>query len=427
VIFAILRTGIASLRRDRFALILSFALPVGFFAIFALITGGIRDTTPKVTLIVVDEDRSANSASLVQALQNETSLRVRLRPVSKETPPPPDYTAATAEAAVKAGDAPVALIIPRGFGANPIAFGPNSNSPHLRLLNDSSDIVAPQMVNGLLQRAAMTSMPDAMAEQGMKYTGQYIGGLTPEQNQRMQQNLDALRRVRDRAATGGSPTQNLTGSILAVDSRAVVGENKPNPLVSFYAAAFGVMFLLFTASGAAGVLLEEAESGTLDRVLSSRINMTTLLAGKLVYCVLLAFTQLVVMFVFGWLVFRVDLPHHIPGFVVMGLSTAFATSCFGLLLASICRTRAQLGSLSTLLIMTMSAIGGSMYPRYFMPEAMQKAGLFTINGWAIDGFTKVFWRDMPVTALGPQVGVLLGAGIVLFLAARRIARRWEAA
>jgi ABC-2 type transport system permease protein len=427
VIFSILRTGIASLRRDRFALILSFALPVGFFAIFALITGGIRDTTPKVTLIVVDEDRSTNSAALVQALQNETSLRVRLRPVSKDSPPPPDYSAATAEAAVKAGDAPVALIIPRGFGANPIAFAPNSNSPHLRLLSDSSDIVAPQMVNGLLQRAAMTSMPDAMAEQGMKYTGQYIGGLTPEQNQRMQQNLDALRRLRSGAAAGGSPAQSLTGSILAVDSRAVVGENKPNPLVSFYAAAFGVMFLLFTASGAAGVLLEEAESGTLDRVLSSRINMTTLLAGKLVYCVLLAFTQLVVMFVFGWLVFRVDLPHHIPGFVVMGLSTAFATSCFGLLLASICRTRAQLGSLSTLLIMTMSAIGGSMYPRYFMPEAMQKAGLFTINGWAIDGFTKVFWRDLPVSALGPQVGVLLGAGVVLFLAARRIARRWEAA
>src|SRR2546430_7767787 len=44
--------------------------------------------------------------------------------------------------------------------------------------------------------------------------------------------------------------------------------------ISFYAAAIGVMFLLFTASGAAGALPDETESGTLDRVLSSRVTMT---------------------------------------------------------------------------------------------------------------------------------------------------------
>jgi len=109
----------------------------------------------------------------------------------------------------------------------------------------------------------------------------------------------------------------------------------------------------------------------------------------------------------------------------MGLCTAFAVASFGMLLASICRTRAQLGALSTLLIMIMSSVGGSMFPRYLMPEAVQKAGLFTINAWAIDGFTKVFWRDMPVSALAPQVGVLLAVGLVLFLVARRLARRWE--
>jgi ABC-2 type transport system permease protein len=96
-----------------------------------------------------------------------------------------------------------------------------------------------------------------------------------------------------------------------------------------------------------------------------------------------------------------------------------------MLLASVCRSRAQLGALSTILIMSMSAIGGSMFPRYFMPKAMQTAGLFTINGWAIDGFTKVFWRDMPVSALWPQVSVLLSIGVVLFLIASRIARRWD--
>jgi ABC-2 type transport system permease protein len=134
---------------------------------------------------------------------------------------------------------------------------------------------------------------------------------------------------------------------------------------------------------------------------------------------------LVVMFLWAWAVFHLDFRNHVAGFVVMGVCTAFAVATFGILLASICHTRAQLGAVSTLFILVMSAVGGSMFPRFLMPIAMQKAGLFTINAWAIDGFTKVFWRDLPVSALWPQVAMLLGIGTTLFLIARRIARRWE--
>ncbi len=427
MILPIVRTALVSLRRDRAALALAFMLPVGFFTIFAVIFGGMHDATPKITVILVDEDQSAASQQLVQGLEREASLTVLLRPTSKEKTAQPEYNAATAEAAVKAGDAPVALIVPKGFGLNPVAFGPSQNATQIQLLNDASDMIAPQVVSGLLQKAAMTSMPVTMAEQGMKYTDRYIGGLTPQQRKTMESNLDDLRKLQSSGSlnTAGSSAGGFSNGIVSVHARAVVGEDKKSPAVSYYAAAVGVMFLLFTASGSAGALLDEAESGTLDRVLSSRVTMTSLLAGKLTYNTLLAFTQLTVMFVWASAVFHVDLVHHIPGFIVMGLSTAVAVAAFGMLLASMCHTRAQLGAISTLLILAMSSIGGSMFPRYLMPETMQKAGMFTINAWAIEGFTKVFWRDLPVTALGPQVSVLIGVGIVLFLVARRIARRWE--
>jgi len=430
LIFAIVRTAIAALRRDRPSLALSFVLPIAFFSIFASVFGGRHNSTPQVNLIVVDEDQSAASRQLVQALKREGSLVVSTRSGSNEKPGE-TYTAAAAEAAVKAGNAPVALIIPHGFGEHPISFGPAQSGSQIQLLNDSSDMIAPQVVSGLLQKAAMTAMPSVMADQGSQYTGKYIGGFTPEQQKRMDANMAQLRKyesAQTASSAGGTDSgagKSEIGGIIAVQSRAVVGENKRNPMVSFYAAAIGVMFLLFTASGSAGALLDEAESGTLDRVLSSHVTMTTLLGGKLVFNTMLAFTQLVVMFVWAWAVFHLDFFEHIPGFVVMGVCTAFAVASFGMLLASMCHTRAQLGAVSTLLILTMSAVGGSMFPRFLMPAAMQKAGLFTINGWAIDGFTKVFWRDLPVLDLWPQVGVLLGIGTVLFLVARRVARRWE--
>jgi ABC-2 type transport system permease protein len=431
LIFNIVRTALIALRRDRAALALSFILPISFFSIFAVVFGGSRDSTPKIRVIVVDEDQSQASRDLVRGLEREGSLVVSTKPQSKSKGAElPDYTAATAEAAVKAGDVPVALIIPRGFGENPIAFGPGASGAGIQMLNDSSDMIAPQMVTGLLQKAAMTAMPADLAEQGMKYTGEYIGGLTPDQQKHMAANLEALRKLeatRDASAESAADSRLNGGGIIQVNARAVVGENKRNPMVSFYAAAIGVMFLLFTASGSAGSLLDEADSGTLERVLSSRVTMTKLLAGKLVFNTLLAFSQLTVMFLWAWAVFKVDFFSHLPGFAVMGLCTAFAVAAFGMMLASACHTRAQLGALSTLLILTMSAIGGSMFPRYLMPESIQKAGLFTINAWAIDGFTKVFWRDLPVEDLWQQVSVLLAVGVVLFVVARRIARRWECA
>jgi ABC-2 type transport system permease protein len=422
-----------SLRRDRVSLVLSFVVPIAFFTMFAIIFGGQHDTVPKIKIIVVDEDQSRGSQQLVKGLESEGSLIVMTKPApTKNEAQPADYNAATAEAAVKSGDVSVALIVPHGWGNNPISFRGDSGAPAIELLNDSSDTIAPQMVGGLLQKVAMTSMPDTMAEQGMKYSEQYVGGFTPEQRQKMNDGLKQLRQIENGNATANTPASagdsgGSGGGMIAVKARSVVGESKKSPMISFEAAAIGVMFLLFTASGSAGALLDEAESGALDRVLSSRVSMTGLLAGKLVFNILLAFTQLTVMFLWAWAVFKLDFFSHIPGFVVMGLCTAFAVAAFGMLLASICRTRGQLGALSTLFILVMSAIGGSMFPRFLMPEAMQKAGLWTINAWAIDGFTKVFWRDLPVTALWQQVSVLLAMGVVLFALARRIARRWEIA
>ena len=137
--------------------------------------------------------------------------------------------AATAENAVKTGDVPVALIIPRGFGLNPISFGSDKAAAlRIELLNDASDMIAPQMVMGLLQKAAMTGMPDVMAEQGMKYTDRYIGGFTPEQQKRIRSNLDSLRQLQTAGASSGATNANApsSASIIAIHSRAVVGERQ---------------------------------------------------------------------------------------------------------------------------------------------------------------------------------------------------------
>ncbi|MGA2267029.1 MAG: ABC transporter permease [Bryobacteraceae bacterium] len=431
MIAVIVRTGFKALRRDRGAFLLSFILPIAFFSIFAMVTGGMgSSSTARVSVLVVDEDHSAVSGRLVRGLSREPSLAASTRPETKKGQPvPPDYTAATAEIAVKQGVAPAALIIPKGFGANPVAFGPGTDRKSIRILHDSSDPVAAQVVAGLLQKVVMTSLPDAMAGVGMKYFESASGGLTPQQRQDIESNLSKFSdQMQQRDQEGSAPAANSNddaSGLVAVDMRDVVGENKRSPMVAFSAAGIGVMFLLFTASASAGSLLSEAECGALDRILSARVSMTTLMTGKMTYCTLLAFLQLTLMFLWGAAVFHLELFTHLPGFLVMTAATSFAVASFGMLLASVSRSRGQQAAVSTLLILTMSAIGGSMVPRFLMPEAMKTAGLLTFNAWAIDGYTKVFWRDEPVSHLAPQVAVLIGSGMVLFLIARRFARKWE--
>ena len=426
MIFAVARTHFDKLKRDRAAFVLAFVVPVVFFSVFAGIFGGgsSRAATRQIPVVVVDEDRTVNSSRFIAALKREKGLRVietRTLPGGKKEP---ISDAAAAESIVRAGDAPLALVVPKGFGATPIRFGPGEGGPRLKVLADTSDPIAPQVFSGLLQKVAMTSMPDVMAQTGIEQLDRWGGELTPEQKARLQQNVEALRRETGGAAGAGP---DAGGGLVAVDVRDVLGEEKKNPTVAIIAAGLGVMFLLFSAAGAGGALIEEVESGTLDRVLSTRVTMTQLLLGKLVYLSTVAVAQLTVMFVWGELVFGLELHQHMPGFFIMTIVTALAASAFGLVLAAMSRSRMQLVALSNLLILSMSALGGSMVPRVFLSETVQKIGLVTLNAWAIDGFMKVFWREEPMRELWPQVTVLLAAALALFALARRLARRWEVA
>jgi ABC-2 type transport system permease protein len=418
MIASVVRAGWLNLRRDRAALMLSFIVPIVFFSIFAGIFGAQKSKTPKTTVVIADLDHSDSSRRLTEALKRESALDVVTAPKKSTTP----FDAQSAEAYVRAGDASVALVIPKGFGTTKIQFGGSNNGPAFRLLADSADPIADQVVGGLLQKNMMMSMPEMMMDAGVTEVDRWSGGLTAQQKANLDQNMKSYRTFSARPSTAVS-----TDSLIQIKKTDVIGQNKSNVVAALYAAGIGVMFLLFTASNAGGALLEENESGTLDRILTTRLTLTQLLLGKLAYLWTLGFTQICVMFLWGAIAFRLQLFQHIGGFLIMALSTSLATSAFGLLLAGICRSRAQLAALSTLVVLSLSAIGGSMFPRFLMPAGLQKAGLVLFNSWALEGFTNVFWRELPLTSLALPAAVLVGWAIVFFIASRQLTKRWEIA
>jgi ABC-2 type transport system permease protein len=324
-----------------------------------------------------------------------------------------------AQSMVRQGASAMAIVLKRGSG----------QQVAVDLLADSSDQVASQMVSSFVTKSLMLveahrqvvgfDSPDSSASR----SGELLADQGPTSSHaRTIKQYAAKPAAADIDPTVTDMASSVSEGIQLVD---VMGEGKSNPVISMYAAGIAVMFLLFGATGAGGALLEERESQTLERLLSTRMSMDQLLLGKWFYMTALGLLQVTVMFLWAHCVFDVDLLGHLDGFLMMTLVTALAASGFGLFLATLCKTRGQLNGLSVVLVLSMSALGGSMVPRYLMSENLQKFGLWTFNAWALDGYNKVFWRELPVSSLAPQLFVLMFSGLVFLLVARVLAVRWE--
>ncbi len=395
MIWTVLQVNLLRLLHNRVELLLTFVVPIAFFSIFALIFGGglSPGTTPKIKIVAVDEVDSAASRAVIESLQENAGLRFMRQK---------DATSVSRQEARE--------MVQRGSLTMAVVLNQNGKQLEIDLLSDSSDQVAGQVVTSLVARSLMITE----AQQQATHRWLAAGGNANVPG-------DTITQVSAKpAATVSPPT--MADRIEVVD---VIGEGKSNPVVSVYAAGIAVMFLLFGATGGGGAFLEERENQTLDRLLSTQLSMDQLLLGKWFYMTALGALQVGVMFLWAQVVFGVDLLGHFDGFVMMTVVTAAAASAFGLFLATLCKTRGQLNGLSVILVLSMSALGGSMVPRYVMSEQMREYGLWTFNAWALDGYDKVFWRELPVSALAPQLSVLMISGFAFLVAARLLAARWE--
>lgn len=451
------------LLHNRIELLLAFAVPIAFFSIFALIfgsgVGGTQD--PSVKVVGVDTVQDAQSELVMRALQETPGLKfVEGAPGGSDAKGKSDrgkgdaakgsgasdaeprlaamMTKSEATAMVRRGNATLAILIRRD----------ESGEIAADLLSDASDQVSPKVVSALVQQVlGAIPGPQAFAAEGPRVgiseglgasLGQRLAGRGDEEDLGVVQasgseptSIGADATSSPIGTAGNGVSAGLSSSLTKAPPRRVaiidlLGGEKRNPVVTMYAAGIAVMFLLFGATNGGATLLEERENQTLDRLLTTGLTMDQLLLGKWGYLTMLGIAQTTLMFVWGQVVFGVDLWGHLDGFLIITVVTAGAAAAFGLMLATLCKTRGQLNGLSVVVVLTMSALGGSMVPRYVMNESLRDAGLWTFNAWALDGYDKVFWRDLPAGDLWPQMAVLMGCGAIFLITARGLAVRWEA-
>ena len=445
MVWTILQVSLRRLKNNRSELLLTFVVPILFFSIFALIfgsRGSSGSSTPRIKIALSDVSHSPLTLRAVELLREQSSLRITdsktallhadsVESQTAETVPP-----AVAEDLVRRGSVSAAVVFSPPVNQPLVSSSPAPLPlPTIQLLSDSYDQVASQVLSALVQKAILTAYSESQrAEQErMMQQQRALGTREPpavlpasflsNHPSTSESNIAAL-------PTAAMPTAAAMPALgfpepPKIECVDILGKKKANPVIAMYAAGIAVMFLLFSATTASGSLLEERENSTLDRLLCSRLTMDQLLLGKWAYLTFIGMIQMTLMFTWGSLVFGIELLAHLEGFFAMTLITAGASSSFALFLASLCKTRTQLGWVSTIVILSMSALGGSMVPRYLMSESMQRAGLLTFNAWALEGYNKIFWRELKLPDIELELGVLTLCGFCFIVAARMFAVRWE--
>ncbi|MFD2567521.1 ABC transporter permease [Pseudotenacibaculum haliotis] len=365
MILTILKKDLKIYFSDKRGVLLTFLLPVILISLFAFSFGGVgrKKSAPRpTTLLVVDKDSTKTSMDFVASLNSLPTLKTQA------------ITEEEGIDRVKKGKNSSVLILGEGFEAA------------------------------------------AKAEQKLPVEFQYDAA-------RQVQTGMILAVVRGGLARSFGKAEMRNYVNIQMTSVIQESSNKPNPGLVQAVAGTAIMMLLFTIAAIGGGLLEEKEAGTLKRLLSSPIKPMDILLGKMGAAMILSVLQLVAMFVFAWLAFGLPIFMDTVSLILLILTISFAVSGFGVLLVSTVRTRQQLQGMSTIIIILMSAIGGSMIPISMMPAFLQKIAVVSVNYWGIQGMFDIFWRQLSLIEILPKMGVLLGIGVFMTLISTQLFKR----
>ena len=193
--------------------------------------------------------------------------------------------------------------------------------------------------------------------------------------------------------------------------------------VSYYAGAVAMLFLLFSSSVGAISLLEEKEAGLFDRLTYGPGGTRVLVEGKFAFLVAQGFAQVTIIFIVAWLGFGVDLPANVLPWAGTTLLSAVAAAGLALAFVLLCRSKQQAQTVANIVVLIVSAVGGSMVPRFLMPQWIQDIGWLTPNTWALEAYNEIFWRGGGIDAVMLPWLALAATGALGLLAANLLAAR----
>jgi len=362
--------------RDRSALLVSIAAPLGLAVIFSQLLSGA--TGFAATYVVSDMDGGTLARVLREDVIGSFADGDRIKVVDVATE-------AEARAAVDDGTADAAFLIPAGFSAA-IQAG---QAATLDVVGARNAGIATEIARALAQRFG----DGVVAVQLSVATAADLATAPPVQAD--------VQRISEIAAAAPPP---ITMTNTSADLRQLT-------LASYFSASMAILFLFFSAQIGLVSLFDERRQGTLARILAGPIAPWTVLAGKTLGSFVLALLAMSVLVVTTSLLIGA---HWGPplGVALMVVSAIIAAIGICTLVVSFARTAEAAGAACSAVAITLGILGGTFSPTAQAPEVMTTLSLLTPHGWFLRGLGEMQGATGSAADCLPAAGILLAMGLV---------------
>lgn len=404
-IWSLTRKELALLSQQPGELLLVFLTPFLFIAIFGAAFGD--GGSPTVAIYAVDEDNSVSSREVLHTLVNAPGLEVGVA-----------ERRATVERLVGRGERMAALVIPAGFeramhtpeGAAIAMIVDPAQAQRAAIVSGLvGSALAPFQIAADVNRAAEGNVEVSVggpSEQGTDYQDALSGFMTAAIKSQVAEEIqaaleDPLIRVslQDAGAVRTGATAVRTPTLM-------------ESLVPGYSLTFA-FFLLNTLVAS---ITQERRQGTFRRLLSTPTTRATLLVGKGLPFLVVAFAQMALVALASRYLFRLDLGDTPGVLLLLAAATAAALVGLGMFLASLARAEGG-GGLASLLTIAMAAVSGSLFPSIHVP-LLEYA---TPHYWALSAFRDVVTYGRGLEGALAPIVVLCAMGVAFgAIATRRL-------
>lgn len=351
--------------------ILTFALMYGAFG---------SNTMFKASAAIVNEDKGIYSQQLIQKIDDVDGISVSL------------LTAEEANDKLDRSDILIALFIPSGFSDTLTAGG-------------TGELTFKQRGNGGLEGQILASI---------------VRGAAGQINQEFQ----VLNGVKTALAGRG-----ISDNAIAVTVQSAVDKENIEPTVgvaeevtggssqfiSQYLPGIITMYVLFSLSLSAMTIVEERRRGTLERLLTTRLNVGELFFGKYLAAIARGLIQTLILLVLSYAVFQMFTPISFLACLVVSIVFTAAAAAIGMIIASISRTEAAANWIAIVVTMFMVMVGGTFF-QTSEGSVLSTIGKFSLNTYANKAYNIIVsqggslgetWSQLVVLAVVAVVGLVI--------------------
>ncbi|MGD1005719.1 MAG: ABC transporter permease [Ignavibacteriaceae bacterium] len=406
---------------DKPAFSLTFIVPVFLIYLFGSIFSGPGNSPSGIQIAFINNSDSKIAKKLESVLDTTKTFQL-IRSYTDDKGKKAAFDTNTIKDYIRKGNASAALVIPRD------AFTDTSMGLKLKFYYDPKNEMEMQLIEGLLTKSIMSQMPGLFMTSMQRRSEIMLGsGKGKSFNKKIAGvvsqyfNVDTAKINKWMSSSNPDSMFNDTTSkkanffidLLRIDKEQLVGKEINNPGATRSVGGWAIMFLLFSLSGASTSLLDENKSRVILRILSAPVSREQILFGKYLYNFSLGCIQLLVMFFAGYVLFHIDIFSNFFNLLLIIIAASLASTAFGMFLAAVSRTQSQASGLGTLLILTMSAIGGAWFPTFILPPFIQILSKFSIVYWSMEGFMDVLWRGSGTLDILPYIGILVGMAAIV--------------